>query len=315
MTKFKGDFLLLIAAIIFGTAFVAQKLGMQYIGPFTFGAVRFLLGALVLMLFIALQSVIQRRKQMLTDNGHLKKCQLKHLFLGGGTCGAALFIAASFLQFGLRYTNAGKAGFITALYILLVPLLGLILHKKVHKLVWAGVFLAIIGLYLLCVKKDFSVETGDIIVLGGSLFWAIQILSVDAFVEKVDAVKLSCVQFSTAALLSAIAAFAFESPRLDPILASAAPILYNAIVVIGIAFTLQIVGQKHTSPASAALILSSESVFAVISGVIILNETLGFRELVGCLFMFSAIIISQLGKIPGNIRIPTPRFSKDNFRR
>ncbi len=305
MTKFKGDFLLLITAIICGTAFVSQKLGMRYIDPFTFGAIRFLLGSIILVLVIALRKKIQSLKQPENYSGLAKTHQIKHLLVGGVICGTAFFIAASFLQFGIRYTSAGKAGFITTLYILLVPLLGLLLHKRVDRLVWLGIALSTAGLYLLCVKKGFSIEKGDLIIMVSTLFWAIHILAVDAYADKTDAIKLSCIQFATAAGLSTIAALTFESPELEAIIASAGPILYNSFVVIGIAFTFQIVGQKYTHPAHAALILSTESVFAAISGAVILNEALGIRELIGCILMFVAIIITQLDRILANFRMRT----------
>lgn len=297
MTKFKGDLLLLITAMIFGTAFVSQKLGMQYIGPFTFGAVRFLLGTIVLLFIIYAQTRIQKSSISRANNTNSKNHRYINLLKGGCLCGITLFFAASFQQWGTRQTSAGKAGFITTLYILLVPLLGLFLQKKVDKLTWFSIAVSTVGLYLLCVKSDFSIQRGDAIVLISTLFWAIQILEVDAFVDKVDAIKLSCVQFATAATLSFIVAIFFEHPEIKAIMSSSGPILYNSIVVIGIAFTFQIIGQKYTSPTPAALILSTESVFAVISGVIILNETLSLREIIGCAFMLFAIIITQLHRV------------------
>lgn len=290
MKRIKGEFLLIITAIIWGTSFVTQKLGMNYVEPLTFGAARFLLGSLVLIPVILIFSKKNDDSSKEDKTNYLNK----DLILGGALCGVAIFLGASLQQWGIVYTTAGKAGFITALYIILVPILGLFLHKKVGKLTWIGVLLATVGLYLLSIKQGFAIEKGDAIVLAGTIFWAMHILIVDAFVEKVDGLKLSCVQFFVAGILSAIAAFILETPSLATILSAYGPILYTAFMVVGVAYTLQIIGQKSTSPTIAAIILSMESLFAVISGAIFLKEVMSIREIIGCVLMFIAVIIAQI---------------------
>lgn len=295
MEQFKGTLFLLTTAIIWGTSFVAQKMGMNYIEPFTFGAVRFLLGAVMLLLVIFfLNQLNKKKKTSLPIEKEKPKYMTKDLLIGGFLCGGALFLGASAQQWGIVYTTAGKAGFITALYIILVPLFGIFMKKKVGLLTWSGVILAVIGLYMLTIKDGFTIQKGDAIVLIGTVFWALQIIIVDLYVDKTDAIKLSFVQFITSGILSAIAAVLFETPNINEIIACAGPILYTAIMAVGVAYTLQIIGQKYINPTVAAIILSMESVFAVISGVVFLNESMSARELMGCILMFVAIIITQV---------------------
>lgn len=295
MRNLKGDLILLLTAIIWGTSFISQKLGMNYIQPFTFGASRFLLGAAVLVPVILIFAALNKNKSNGRPAGESKpKLNNKDLIMGGSLCGISLFLAASCQQWGIVYTTAGKAGFITALYIVLVPLCGVFMHKKINLLTWAGVALAVVGLYFLCIREGFYMQKGDIIVLAGTIFWALQILIVDAYNDKTEGLKLSCVQFVVAGILSAAAAILFENPSIRDIVACGGPILYTAIMVVGVAYTLQIIGQKYTNPTVAAIILSMESVFAVISGAIFLNESMSARELIGCILMFAAVIITQL---------------------
>lgn len=295
MKQSKGNFILLITAIIWGTSFVSQKLGMNYIEPFTFGASRFLLGAASLIPVILILEALDKRKEG-TEGSDIEKRKFKtrDLLIGGTLCGSALFLGASTQQWGIVYTSAGKAGFITALYIVLVPLFGIFRHRKVDFFTWLGVGFAVAGLYLLTIQEGFSIQKGDAIVMIGTVFWALQIIIVDDYVDKTDALKLSFVQFVTAGLLSMIAAMLFENPKIESIAACAGPIIYTAIMVVGVAYTLQIIGQKYTSPTVAAIILSMEAVFAVISGAVFLSETMSIRELSGCVFMFSAVIVTQL---------------------
>lgn len=300
MNKLKGELLLLITAIIWGTSFITQKLGMNYIEPFTFGATRFLLGSLCLLFVIWLFDRAKRKRQERTGEIVKNTMKRKDLLVGGILCGVALFFGASFQQIGIVETTAGKAGFITALYILLVPIFGLFMRKRVDILTWLGVGVAVIGFYLLCVTEGFAIQRGDVIVLIGTIFWALQIIIVDVFNDRTDGVKLSCVQFITAGILSTIAAFIFETPKLAAILACAGPILYTSIMVVGVAFTLQIIGQKSTPPTVAAIILSLESVFAAISGSVFLGETMNSRELMGCLLVFVAVLMTQVK--PGALR-------------
>ncbi len=287
----KGELMLILTAVIWGTSFVSQKLGMNYVEPFTFGASRFLLGALVLIPVILIFDRSNNKNYGKAINDSYSR---KDLITGGILCGSALFLGASFQQIGIVYTTAGKAGFITALYIVLVPLFGLFMKKKISRLVWFGVALATGGLYLLCIKEGFTIQVGDAIVMAGTIFWALQILIVDAYNDKTQGLKLSCAQFITAGILSAVAALIFENPSLTTIIECAGPILYTAIMVVGVAYTLQIIGQKTTDPNIAAIILSMESLFAVISGAIFLKETMTIKEIAGCVLMFAAVIMTQV---------------------
>ena len=292
MKNIRGSLILLTTAIIWGTSFVSQKLGMNYIEPFTFGASRFLLGALSLLPVIFLFNKINRGR----DNNKSSNLSFKNrdLITGGILCGCAIFFAASFQQFGIVYTTAGKAGFITALYMVVVPILAMFIGRKTELYTWIGVVIAVIGLYLLSIKEGFTMEKGDAIVLMGTVFWALHILIIDRYVDRVDGVKLSCIQFVTAGILSLIAALIAEEPRLSGIIASKGPILYSGLMSVGVAYTLQIIGQKYTNPTLSAIILSLESVFSVISGAIFLNESMSSREILGCLLVFVAVIIAQV---------------------
>lgn len=295
MKNFKGELILLLTAIIWGTSFISQKLGMNYIEPFTFGASRFLLGAVALIPVILIFDALNKKKRNVKSVEETKReFSNKDLIMGGILCGSALFLGASCQQWGIVYTTAGKAGFITALYIVIVPLFGIFMHKKINLLTWIGVVLAVVGLFFLCIQEDFSIQRGDIVVLVGTVFWALQIIVVDVYVDKTEGIKLSFVQFVTAGILSAIAAVIFENPDINEIIACGGPILYTAIMVVGVAYTLQIIGQKYTNPTVAAIILSMESIFAVISGAIFLNESMSAKELIGCILMFIAVIITQV---------------------
>jgi drug/metabolite transporter (DMT)-like permease len=286
----RGESFLIITAIIWGTSFVAQRVGMEYIGPFTFTATRFFIGTLSLIPIIFIMSRLHNKKQKVKEQTGTSK----DLLIGGLSCGVALFFGISFQQAGLVYTTAGKAGFITTLYIVLVPLFGLFLKNKIGKRVWIGVALAVFGLYLLTITEGFTISKGDFIVLCGTVFWAIHILVIDHFSAKTDGLKMSFIQFFVAGILSLIVALYAETIELSAILASAWPILYTGVVVVGIAYTFQILGQKGTNPTVAAIILSMEAVFAVISGMIILGESMSMKEVIGCVIMFIAVIIAQL---------------------
>jgi len=285
----RGEILLVITAIIWGTSFVAQRVGMEYIGPYTFTATRFIIGTLSLLPVILFMGKINNNKEKREKVG-----TKKDLLIAGLACGIALFFGISFQQVGIQYTTAGKAGFITALYIVLVPIFGLFINKKVGKSVWIGLGLAVIGLYLLCVTEGFSISKGDLIVLCGTVFWAIHILIIDHFAPKVDGLKMSFIQFFVAGILSLIVALTTETIEFSAIISSAVPILYTGIVVVGIAYTFQIFGQKGANPTVSAIILSMESVFAVISGMILLREVMSAKEIIGCILMFIAVIITQI---------------------
>lgn len=296
MKSIKGELLLFLTAIIWGTSFVSQKLGMNYVEPFTFGAARFLLGALILIPVI-LYFDNKTNKYNDDSSNQNNKLLRKDLIVGGTICGVSLFFGASLQQTGMIYTTAGKAGFITALYIILVPLFGLFTNKKINKLTWIGVLLSTIGLYFLCVNENFTIQKGDLIVLAGTLFWAIQIITVDSYVSKVNSLKLSFFQFMIAGCLSLICSILFETPNVKTLVDCAGPILYTAIMVVGVAYTLQILGQKTTPPAIASIIMSMESLFAALSGAIFLNEVMNLREYFGCILMFIAVMITQVKAI------------------
>ncbi len=284
--------MLLITALIWGTAFVAQSVGMDYIGPFTFGAVRFMIGGLVLLPFIFI-----RQKLSATPEPDISahKGKMPSLLLGGACCGGALMVANSFQQFGLLYTTVSKGGFITALYIILVPVLGLLFGRRIARRILISIVLAVIGLYLLCMTDSFSdLNPGDILMAICALGFAVQIMAVDHFVAYMDGVKLSCAQFFFASFYSWIAVFLTENPCLSDILAGWLPIVYAGAFSCGIAYTLQVVAQKNLAPTIASLIMSLESVFSVLAGWIILDQTLTSREILGCMLMFAAVVLANL---------------------
>lgn len=283
----RQSLLLFLTATIWGVAFVAQSVGMDYVEPFTFNAVRNLIGAVVLLPCIGLLNRMNGK-----DNGEGHK---KTLIIGGISCGVLLFVASNLQQFGIQYTTVGKAGFITAMYIVLVPVFGIFLHKKAGLKIWAAVALAVAGLYLLCMTDgSFSLQMGDLLVLACAVAFSFHILVIDYFSPKVDGVKLSCIQFLTCAVLSAIGMMIFEEPKLSQILAAWVPILYAGVMSCGVAYTLQIIGQKGMNPTVASLILSLESVVSLLAGWVILGQKLSNRELAGCALAFAAIILVQL---------------------
>ncbi|MGI6183599.1 MAG: DMT family transporter [Candidatus Fimadaptatus sp.] len=295
--KLRSSLMLLLAAFIWGTAFVAQSIGMEYIGPHTFGGIRFVIGGIVLLPLIALrtrrgQDVTQTVAQR-TSPGHARRA----LITAGLCCGAALFCGATLQQVGLTGTDAGKAGFITALYIVLVPVLGLMVGRKVTKVVAISVIIGLTGLYLLCVGDSFSLATTDLYLLAGAVCFSAHILVIDHFSGSVDPVRLSSMQFFVAGILGLVCMAIFETPNWHDILSCAGPILYAGVLSSGVAYTLQVVGQQHTPPATASLLMSFESVFSVLAGAVVLGEVLTPREAIGCVIMFAAILLSQLGDL------------------
>lgn len=285
--------LLILIAFIWGSAFVAQSVGVDYIGSFTFNSVRSFLGGIVLLPIVFLK---QRHSG---EKGSRETIPL--LLLGGVCCGTLLAAASSLQQIGLVYTSAGKAGFITALYILLVPLIGLFLGKRAGWRVWMGAALAVPGMYFLCVTSKFSVAKGDFFILQCAVFFSIHILVIGYFVSKVDAIALSCIQFFVCGILCAGFMVFFEHPQADAIFAAWKPLVYAGCLSCGVAYTLQAVAQKNTDPAVASLILSLESVFSVLTGWLVLGERLSHREMFGCILVFAAVILSQL-PVPGKRR-------------
>lgn len=305
MNKFvvRQSLLLLLTATIWGVAFVAQSVGMEYIGPFTFNAVRNLIGGVVLIPCIALLKKIndrtaepsseQAEAEAVSEN--VAREGNRTLLLGGISCGVLLFIASNLQQIGIQYTTVGKAGFITAMYIVLVPILGIFFRKKAGLRIWIAVVMAAAGLYTLCMTDGgFSLQKGDFLVLLCALAFSVHILVIDYFAPKVDGVKMSCIQFFVCALLSGIGMLLFEEPDMALILQAWVPVLYAGVLSCGVAYTLQIVGQKGMNPTVASLILSLESVVSVIAGWLILGQALSARELAGCALMFAAIVLVQL---------------------
>ncbi len=294
--KIKGSAFLFFASLIWGLTFVAQSVGMDYIGPFTFNAVRFWLGGLVLLPVIFLF-----RREPKKAFAHESNCKIvtkrENLWLGGVLCGILIFAATALQQIGLKSTTVGKAGFLTALYVVLVPIIGLFLKKRAGLFLWIGVSFAMAGLYFMSMDSHFTLDKGDIPVLLCALIFSFHILVIDYFSPLVDGVKLSCIQFFVAAVLSTIAMFVFEKPDLSAIYAARIPLLYTGFLACGVAYTFQILGQRTTPPAVASVVFGLEAVFAAFFGWLILHEQLTMRETVGAILVFTAVLLSQLSTI------------------
>lgn len=286
---FKADLLLLLTALIWGVAFVAQRAGMDHMGPFIYNAVRFSLGALTLV-----PVIWYRQKKGLTDPLFHKKSSRGELLKAGIISGLLLFLGSSLQQVGIVYTTAGKAGFITGLYVVIVPVLGLIWKQRPGAGVWGGAVLAVSGLYLLTISKGLQIELGDFLVFLCAIAFALHVLAIGWLVTRVDCVQLAAVQFGVTAVLSFLVAIIFEDILLSSLLAGIVPILYGGIMSAGVAYTLQIVAQRQAPPAHAAIILSLESVFAVVAGWIILAEVMAGREIAGCVLMFAGMLAAQI---------------------
>lgn len=286
-TNWKSPLILLVTATIWGFAFVAQSVGTGYVEPFTFTGVRNIMGAIVLLPVIFFTSKKKEKANLREDK--------KALWLGGILCGLCIGVASCLQQIGIQYTTAGKAGFLTAMYIIIVPVLGTVLFKhKCGSFVGISIVLATIGLYLLSIQNGFSLGLGDTYVMASALVFAVHILVIDHFAPKCSSTKLSCIQFLVGGVLSMAAAFLVEHPDIHQILEAWLPLAYTGILSSGVGYTLQIVGQKGMNPTVASLILSLESVISVLAGWLILNQALTLRELVGCVTMFAAIILAQL---------------------
>jgi len=281
--------LLLITAAIWGFAFVAQRVGLEYLGPFTFNAARFTLGSLSLLPLL----FISRGERPASEN-ILPRPSLKLVVFGGFSAGFMLFMGMSLQQVGLVYTTAGKAGFITSLYVVIVPFLGLFWKQSTNPGIWIGAVLAAFGLYFLSVTERFSVEFGDLLEFFCAFFWAGQVLIIGWLSPKIPSVKLAFTQFVVCAVLSFMVAVVFEDISWNALIQATGPILYGGILSSGVAFTFQIMAQRHTHPAHASIIMSMEAVFAAIGGWLLLNEILSMRGLVGCGLMLGGMLISQL---------------------
>ena len=303
----KGNLLLLLTSFIWGSAFVAQSSGMDYVGPYTYNMAR---NVLAFLFLIPVIYVIGKKKGVTDDAGSgtgideeaSVEANWKSILLpdwttlvGGIYCGLVMAVASSLQQIGITMTTAGKAGFITALYIILVPLMGVFIGKKIPRIIWFCVVLAMAGFYLLCVKEGFSISKGVILVLFCSVGFSVHIMTIDHFTSKgVDGVKMACIQFAVAAIVMTPVMFALENPSVSGLLSAWMTIAYAGILSSGVGFTLQIVAQKDTDPTTATLIMSLESVFAAVSGCLFLNEVLLPKEILGCILVFVAVILAQV---------------------
>lgn len=288
--QIKSSLILLLTATIWGVAFVAQSVGMEYIGPFTFNAIRCVLGGLVLIPVIL---VLKKKKETGAENQ--EKEDKKTLWTGGIACGVILCIASNLQQFGIMEASVGKSGFFTALYIVMIPVIGIFIGKRPGIKLWFCVALAVVGMYLLCMKDgSFTIERADIMLLLCALAFSFHILVVDYFSPKVGGVKMSCIQFFVCGVLSAVGMLFTETPDISNIQAAWLPLLYAGLLSCGVGYTLQIVGQKGINPVIASLIMSLESVISTLAGWVILGQVLSPKEILGCVLMFVAIIITQI---------------------
>ncbi len=297
--KVKSSLLLFLTAFIWGVAFVAQSVGMDYVQPFTFNCVRSLIGGIFLIPCALLLDRIsperrRAREELAALNFGERKKRRNQLLAGGLICGVIMTVASNLQQFGIVHTTVGKAGFITAMYIVLVPIFGLFLKKRCGATVWIGVLFAVAGLYFLCMTGGFVIQLGDALVFLCALAFAVHIMVVDHFTVLVDGVRMSCIQFLTCGVLSGICMLLSEQPRIDNILAAWQPILYAGILSCGVAYTLQIIGQRGLNPTVASLIMSLESVVSVLAGAVVLGQMMSGREILGCVLMFIAIVLAQL---------------------
>ena len=283
----KNNILLVLTALIWGCAFVAQSVGMDYVGPFTFNMARFLIGAIVLLPVIWFMD--RQRK-----TGAEKGAGQKTLIIGGICCGIALAVASTLQQWGILFTTVGKAGFITAMYIVIVPLLGIFIGKKVRPRIIGCVAIAVVGFYFLCMTESLRLGLGDFLVLLCAIAFSIHILVIDHFSTKTDGIKMACIQFLTAGILCGIPMLLFEHPSISAVWNAKLPILYAGALSCGAGYTLQIIGQRDYDPTIASLLLSLESVFSVLAGWLFMGETLNGRELFGCVLVFAAVILAQL---------------------
>jgi drug/metabolite transporter (DMT)-like permease len=311
----RSDLLLLLAAIIWGFAFVAQRLGMEHIGPFLFNGIRFAMGAGVLLIVVKVRNVylkhggmgawrhggMEAGKQGNVDESGLPASGLRPPTndyrlptFSGILLGLILFAGATFQQAGIVYTTAGNAGFITGLYVILVPVFGMITGQKAGVNLWGGAILATFGLYFLSVTENFTMSKGDVLVLIGAIFWAVHVLYTGWLSPRTSVLRLAITQYLVCAILSLMAAFIFESNTLEGIYRAGIPLLYGGLLSVGVAFTLQIIGQKKAPPAHAAIIISLEAVFAVIGGVMILSETMSDRKWIGCGMMLAGMVLAQI---------------------
>ena len=297
-TQWKGVVMLMLTALIWGSSFVAQSVGMESVEAFTFNGIRTLMGAVVLLPFILIRDRIQG-KSMTAEQIKVRKATDKKTVRYGLVLGLVFCAASNFQQFAFEYSTSGKIAFITALYMFFVPLFGLFLKKKVPLLTWVCVLAGFVGLYFLSIGPGGlgSVNRGDFRAFICAIFYAVHILLIEKFAPDVDGIKLSCTQFVVSGVITCILMFIFETPQMSAILTAIVPLLYSGIMSCGLAYTFQIVGQKYTEATVASLIMCMESVFAVLAGALLLHEVLSGREIVGCVIMFVAIVVSELSEL------------------
>lgn len=303
--RLRGNLLLLVTAIVWGFSFVAQVAGGKHVEAFTFNGTRFGLGALSLLPLIALLDSRASR------GSAARRTSWRAALVPGVVAGLVLFVASWLQQRGMESTSAGNGGFITGLYMVLVPVIGLALGQRTRWWTWAGIVLAVTGLYLLSVKEGFTMSPGDALVLGGTLFWAAHILIVDRFAGRLDPLRLSVVQFAACSVYNLLAAPMLETHPYGGLPDAVVPVLYGGLMSVGVAYTLQVVGQRDALPSHAAMILSLESLFAAVGGALLLGETMSVRGYVGCALMMAGILLSQMGgegssDEPGTVPVPEP---------
>jgi len=296
-TQLRGVILLLAVAFIWGSSFVAQSVGMESVEAFTFNGIRTLMGAAVLLPFILIRDKLHDRTHTAPDPA-ARRAANKKVLISGAILGVVLCGASNFQQFAFNYSSSGKIAFITAFYMLFVPILGIFIGKRVPAVTWGCVVFGTVGLYFLCIGPEgfTAINRGDLLTLVCAVIYAVHILLIEKMVPEVDSIKLSCIQFVVSGSISCILMLIFESPSLEAIRACIVPLLYSGIMSCGFAYTFQIVGQKYTESTVASLLMCMESVFGVLCSALLLNERLTGRELLGCGIMFAAIILSQVGE-------------------
>lgn len=283
--QLKGTIQLTLTALIWGVAFVAQSVGMNHVGPFTFTCLRFILGALFLIPFI----YFNKGDKTIRD-GSIRNNTVK----GGLLCGIFLVSATLFQQYGIIYSSVGKAGFITSLYIIIVPFLSVFLHKRIGLNEWISALIAVAGFYIMSISGHTGIGKGDILLLICAFLFSMQIMTIDSFIDHVDPVAMSCVQFIVSFVIAGAGMFILERPSVDAIIKAAAPILYAGIMSSGVGYTLQMIGQKNLNPTPASLLMSLESVFSAVAGYLILKQVLSTREMIGCILVFAGVILAQI---------------------
>lgn len=297
-TKVFGVFLLLLTAFIWGVAFVAQSVGMDSVEGFTFNGIRTLIGGIVLLPFVLFR---EKKLTSTMESAQLTahKALNKKTLVYGMIIGVILCVASNFQQYAFNHTTSGKIAFITAMYMFIVPVLGIFLKKKTPVLTWLCVALGFVGMFFLCINPSdmTAFNRGDLLALICAIFFAVHILTIEKFAPGVDGVKMSCVQFFTSGIITLVLMFIFENPQISAIRSAIVPILYAGVLSCGLAYTFQVIGQKHTEATVASILLSMESVFGVLAAAIILHEMLTGREILGCVIMFVAIILSQLSDV------------------